>query len=244
MVSAPHLQLCHSERSEESIPLHARADGTRLFRILSRRYAFDGERTAILEEMGTEFGLSRERIHQLQQKTLRSCGGRSHRQFVEDGLQRCAERFVGRAGQERASAGRADPAMSSSLPIRMSAAAPSTRVWREPGAADPDDIEFVAALIAVILGQLPDGLSAGMLTHILAGSSGPVVDAVVQHYRLRQYAILERLGFARVKALVGVTCHVDSRFVRVNGRIRLVSGASEHPAHPERLRPGRTLAEA
>lgn len=60
-----------------------------------------------------------------------------------------------------------------------------------------------------------------MLTHILAGSRGPVVTAVVEHYRLPQYGVLKPLGHSQVKQLTREVCGATPHFEVAQGRVRL-----------------------
>jgi hypothetical protein len=49
------------------------SDGERLYKIISRRFGLDGEPPETLESLGKQFGVSRERIRQLEEKTIRRC---------------------------------------------------------------------------------------------------------------------------------------------------------------------------
>lgn len=53
--------------------LQVRAGGERLSHIINRRFGLDGNRPETLQALGQQLGISRERVRQLEQKTLRSC---------------------------------------------------------------------------------------------------------------------------------------------------------------------------
>lgn len=51
-------------------------DGERLYSILSRRFSFDGQPVTIRQNLADEYGISRERVRQLEVKALKKCRSR------------------------------------------------------------------------------------------------------------------------------------------------------------------------
>ena len=66
-------------------------DGERLYTILMRRVGLDGNPPDTLQCLGEEFGISRERIRQLEKKILRRCKHKAHVRFWEERLREIAQ---------------------------------------------------------------------------------------------------------------------------------------------------------
>lgn len=66
------------------------ATGKRKYRILSRRYGLDGEPANTLAEIGTELGISRERVRQIQATAIRRCHSAAWRQRMLDRIREIA----------------------------------------------------------------------------------------------------------------------------------------------------------
>jgi DNA-directed RNA polymerase sigma subunit (sigma70/sigma32) len=58
----------------------------RLYKIVSRRFALDGELPQTLQSLGEELGISRERVRQLEQKVLKRCRAKLKLESWEAGL--------------------------------------------------------------------------------------------------------------------------------------------------------------
>lgn len=69
----------------------AYSDGVRLNKVISQRYGFDGQPPQTLQAIGNELHISRERVHQLEQKVIRRFRGRKNRQLIEAGLKVIAD---------------------------------------------------------------------------------------------------------------------------------------------------------
>jgi DNA-directed RNA polymerase sigma subunit (sigma70/sigma32) len=70
------------------------SDGERLYKIISRRFSLDGEPPETLESLGEQFGVSRERIRQLEKKAIRRCRHKARLQFWEASLCDIAQRAL------------------------------------------------------------------------------------------------------------------------------------------------------
>ncbi|MTJ08500.1 sigma factor-like helix-turn-helix DNA-binding protein [Anabaena sp. UHCC 0204] len=62
-------------------------DGERAYKIISRYYSLDGKPKETLQSLGDQLSISRERVRQLKEKTLKKCKSKSSRQFFEAKLQ-------------------------------------------------------------------------------------------------------------------------------------------------------------
>jgi hypothetical protein len=60
--------------------------GERLFVIICRRFGLDGQQSDTLAVLGVHFGISRERVRQLETKFLRRCRGKWFREHSENRL--------------------------------------------------------------------------------------------------------------------------------------------------------------
>ncbi len=209
----------------------ARKDGDRLFHILTKRYSFDGNRSSTLEELGLHWHISRERIRQLQRKAIRRCRSPGTRMYCEIALSQSAI-LLGFMPKRPGTSVIYNKSYSPN-----SGHSHQTRIINNT-LPHPADIEFVADLIGVVLEKIPEGISCNMISHILAGSKGPVVTALISHYDIRLYGILRPLGFGRVTELVKYTTVSDPKFgvnsgkVYVNRYARKVSrdGDGLHPS--------------
>lgn len=67
----------------------------RLARIMVRRYGLDGMPSCTLQELGTELGISRERVRQLEQKATRRCRGKGFRRDFSRHLHQIAIERLG-----------------------------------------------------------------------------------------------------------------------------------------------------
>jgi hypothetical protein len=70
-------------------------DGERLYKIISRRFGLDGEPPDTLETLGQQFGLSRERIRQLEYKAIKKCTSKANQQFLKTSLHSIALKLIG-----------------------------------------------------------------------------------------------------------------------------------------------------
>ena len=70
--------------------LLAYTDGERLFVIFSRRLKIDGAAADTLQSLGERFGISRERVRQLEVKALRRCRHKTNKEFLESTLRELA----------------------------------------------------------------------------------------------------------------------------------------------------------
>jgi len=70
------------------------------------------------------------------------------------------------------------------------------------GAPIEPSIEEMQAMILALREQIGTPLSPWMYAHVLQGSQGPKVGALVEAHCLEQYGALRPLGYARVKVLV------------------------------------------
>lgn len=70
------------------------SDGERLYKIISRRFGLDGEPPETLESLGGQFGVSRERIRQLEKKAIRRCRHKARLQSWEASLRDIAQRAL------------------------------------------------------------------------------------------------------------------------------------------------------
>lgn len=70
------------------------SDGERLYKIISRRFGLDGEPPETLESLGEQFGVSRERIRQLEKKAIRRCRHKARLQFWEASLRDIVQRAL------------------------------------------------------------------------------------------------------------------------------------------------------
>jgi hypothetical protein len=66
--------------------LLSRHDGVRQQRIIFRRYGLDGRSTATLQQLGDEYGVTRERIRQLQNKATKRCGATTNQRILQTSL--------------------------------------------------------------------------------------------------------------------------------------------------------------
>ena len=74
--------------------LLAFTDGERLFVILNRRLKIDGTAADTLQSLGEQFGISRERVRQLEVKVLRRCRHKTNREFLESTLRALATTVI------------------------------------------------------------------------------------------------------------------------------------------------------
>jgi len=69
-------------------------DGERLYTIISRRPGLDGEPPDTLKALGQQFGLSRERIRQLEHKVIRKYKSKANRKFLKTSLRSIALKLI------------------------------------------------------------------------------------------------------------------------------------------------------
>ncbi|MBA3943727.1 MAG: hypothetical protein H0X37_04100 [Herpetosiphonaceae bacterium] len=70
-------------------------DGARLYQILVRRFGFDGNPADTLRDIAKNYGVSRERIRQLEQKALKMCASKAIRGAIETLLRDAVAKLVG-----------------------------------------------------------------------------------------------------------------------------------------------------
>lgn len=191
-------------------------DGERLWFIVCRRFGFDGKPPETLQGLGQQLDISRERVRQLERKALRRCRTRASKRHWEATLQSVASSCVGapEGGGIPSGLPRDEAVSYPSVGSKVQAVVPSDRV-------DDDALASVAPGVLAILRTIKSGLSVSMLAHVLAGSKGPVVDAVVAHYGLSQYGMLSHLRYSMVRELVRRLCTRETFLVSEAGRIRL-----------------------
>jgi hypothetical protein len=75
--------------------LSARDKEDRLYTILRRRFGLDGAPSETFQSIGSRLGISRERVRQLQRKTIRLLRSKSALRFLEEGVVQTAIQLVG-----------------------------------------------------------------------------------------------------------------------------------------------------
>lgn len=68
--------------------------GERLFFIVCRRFGLDGQQPDTLAVLGVHFGISRERVRQLETKFLRRCRGKWFREYSENRLKEAVYKML------------------------------------------------------------------------------------------------------------------------------------------------------
>ncbi len=74
--------------------------GERLYKIVSRRFALDGELPQTLQSLGEELGISRERVRQLEQKLLKRCRAKSKLEYWKAGLHDIASSLLNDSSEQ------------------------------------------------------------------------------------------------------------------------------------------------
>jgi hypothetical protein len=160
-----------SERLEEY------DDGERKYFILSRRFGLDGQPPATLATLGRELAISRERVRQLEESTLRRCRFRKNRDYWLEALDGIARSLLTSHGQ----AIPFSPAVvTEALPHAMPASddEPQSTIT----SAAPLDL---GAVIAGVLKTTGEGLGDHYLAKVLGGELDPVTEALVLSYSLQ-----------------------------------------------------------
>jgi Sigma-70, region 4 len=213
--------------------------GERMYLVLSRRFALDGNPPDTLQSLGFLLGVSRERVRQIEQKTLRRCQAKPQRLLWESGLQHIASTLVGepqgrvaplpltrhqdrrRASEEemtRKQTTLSEPMDQPGLDDVAHYTGRSNAVETQANNVDAINesaadltSSVVAEMVASILQATGRGLTCSILAHILTGSKGPVVNALVTHYELPQYGALRNVGYEAIKQEIRAICATDSR---------------------------------
>ncbi len=182
--------------------LMADRNGERLSHIVKRRFGLDGSAPETLEGLGQQLGISRERVRQLQDKGIRKCKSVRWQRLWKEQLRSIAMSLVGESGEILLVPPHAVIAGSNGVRNQDGA----TQIEVEPGSPfSQTDMDLVANLTASILATTGGSLSTNILSHILAGSTGPIVEALVAYYKLPQYGVLKALTVDQVKRLIQAT---------------------------------------
>jgi hypothetical protein len=148
------------------------SDGERLYYILSRRFGLDGCPPDTLQGLGQRLGISRERVRQLEEKAVRKCRSKAHRQSFEAGLRAMASVLVGDA--DRNLIALPLPAHKSGQPASPGAGVPTNVGQSED--TDRADLGNLAELAASVLQSVPHGLTCAEEKGIQCGQSTPGED--------------------------------------------------------------------
>ena len=188
--------------------------GNELYAIICRRFGFVGGRSETLQEIGQSLNLSRERIRQLEKKTLRRCKIMTRPMHLQEPLRAFALSLRVEAGNEdiRDQSGACMLApitpqngMQSDAqlpdPVPFSGESPDLEAAEDKqGTAQTVHVD---ALLERVLGATGPDLSISIIAPILTGNHGPVVNAVVGHYGLEDvHGALQPRSYDDVKALV------------------------------------------
>jgi hypothetical protein len=153
----------------------------RLGMILERRLGLDGQQTSTLRDLGTRLGISPERVRQLEVKAIKRLRSKRQRRILDDQIRfaatQCAGRPSGEVPGESERQGATDQDTASiSAPL----------VFALPHDDPSEDLDGILASACEILRHVDAYLSFSMLAHVLAGSDGPLVRAVIGQYGLTQ----------------------------------------------------------
>ena len=197
-------------------------DGDRMYYILCRRFALDGAAPETLESLGKALGISRERVRQIEQKDLRRGKSKGHRRVWEAGLRDMVTNLVGQP-EEAVSSLRLMQQPHDRAPLQTDSETKTSMAGEEQDNAYPNNL---VEMMTEVLEAVPEGLSTGMLAHVLFGSQGPVVDRLVDKHSFRGYGSLKKkLGYPGIRALITEYCQAHPLFEVVAGKIRLRTAA-------------------
>ncbi len=183
--------------------------GDRKVFILVRRFSLDGQPRATLQDLATQLGISKERVRQVEASALHRCRFGKNRDYWPEALHSIArslligvpepgsrvagsfsaidhKQLTALIGAARGERSNTSVAAYSRVPVAI-ASEPSPREMH-------DLVDSVRAAV----GSQPYWIFA----HILYGSRGPTIDALVARYEPPYYGALRGFGFKRVKHLV------------------------------------------
>ena len=168
------------------------------YTIVCRRFGLDGRPPETLQVIGDRLGITRERVRQLEKKLITRQRHTVRRRALEQGLYDLANGLSGIAQPHEPAlplsvVSEDIPTISARLKITavQEAAHENVETWHEY-------IEAILRILAVV----PDGLRPSMITHILYGSEGPKVNALVSAYKLTEYGIFRSHGYKNVRRMV------------------------------------------
>lgn len=213
-------------------------DGERKYRVLARRLGLDGEPSATLAVVGVEFGLSRERIRQIEESAVRRCQSMKQRHYWLESLYTCAAKLL--AAEDIVLQPFAPYHSTPAAVYALASATPARQEDRDKSHWPDVPQEVINRLhenIYAIFAAAGNDITDSILADLLSGSTRTVVVALVEHYALQfahgAFADIER---KRLKALVR-----DAR--RATPRTRDEDVACVNMSEPEMEEVARLVAE-
>ncbi len=178
--------------------------GDQMYQILCRSFGIASHSQETLQAIGESYGVTRERIRQLEQKALRRCRARAQLTLWEISLRASALSLLGDETFEfYVAESSPDPILKDQDEEPFTNCEDSLTEASITLEDEQVQLRRVQEMIIEIRNAVGDNLSVFMLTHILVGDRGPVVDAVVGFYRLDHlHGTLQALGYEKTKQLV------------------------------------------
>ena len=178
------------------------------YMVVSRRFGLDGRPPETLQAIGDKLGITRERVRQLEQRSIKWRRPAARREMLEEGLYDIANGLLGVA-QPR------EPVLPLSFvskDIPTTSAERKTAPVLQTAPANVDTRQEYMRLMTRIVRVVPDGISSRMIAHILHGSEGPRVDKIVSAYELTEYGIFQSHGYNNVRRMVLDICATEPDF--------------------------------
>jgi len=165
-----------------------RHDGERLFQVIDRRYGLAGETPHILETIGADLGVTRERVRQLDVKAITIC--RAQRMAWSESIAHIAAQFVDAPATTAAATDLGEtPVFAGSIvgdtPDDGRTSPPSARPvgWE----VTREQVLVMAAAIEESVGR---DLTSTLVARVLVGHESPEVQALVAHHNVPHYGTL------------------------------------------------------
>ena len=178
------------------------------YKIVCRRFGLDGRIPETLQVIGDGLGITRERVRQLERRSIKRRTLPARRKVLEQGLYDLASGLLGVEQPNEPVL----PLSFDSEDIPTTSAEGNTAPVLETAPANADTRQEYIQAMNRILQVVPDGVSSGSIAHILFGSDGPKIHALVSDYELSEYGIFRHHGFNNVRKMVLEICATESDF--------------------------------
>jgi hypothetical protein len=139
-------------------------DGERRYRVLARRYGLDGAPRATLADLAQDLDVSRERVRQIEESSLRRCRFAKNRRRWQEQLARAAVALLAEDGVH--------------VPVQAT--------HDETTLDTPEDVtlERLSPVVQAIEQAIGAKVTNHLIANVLRGSPGPVTRAMTGYYRL------------------------------------------------------------
>ena len=178
------------------------------YMIVSRRFGLDGRLPVTLQVIGDGLGITRERVRQLEQRSIKRRRLSVRRKVVERGLYDLANGLLGVEQPHEPVL----PLSFDSEDIPTTSAEGNTAPELETAPTNVATRREYIQSMTRILEVVHDGISSSLIAHIFFGSEGPKINAMVSEYELAEYGMFRPHGFRNARQMILDICATEPDF--------------------------------